>query len=111
MILTPSSSSSAIAGFSFWALAWATLGHLDTIPVVGRFINKEKVYTYVNKNKATTLIGTEIVNFSIHGISNPLAVTMAVGGSILNIGCIYGWIPLRQKRKERKEAGHLILGV
>lgn len=111
MILTPSSTSSAIAGVSFWALVWGTISHVDSVPVVKRIVNKEKIYRTVNENRTLTLIGTEVVNFSIHGISNPLAVTMAVGGSIVNSIVIFLLIPFRQKRHDKKMQRSVLQGV
>jgi hypothetical protein len=111
MVITPSATGSILSGGAFWTIFWSIVNHVNDIPIIGRFVNKDKIYGWVNKNKVLTLTSTEVVNFGIHGVSNPLGVMMAAGGTVINTIVIMALIPLRQKRKERKEAGHLILGV
>jgi hypothetical protein len=85
---TPTATSAAVAGFSFWALVWAIALKLDTVASLFGFRSKsysKMVQRWINNNKGLTLCITEVTNFSIHGITNPAAVTFAVGGTLFNI--------------------------
>ena len=103
--LTPTSSSAAIAGFGFYALVWGIAAKLDTIMALFGFHNSNyatRVRRWINKNKGLTLCITEVINFSIHGITNPAAVTFAIGGSICNavfIFCLNPFLCWRDKKK------------
>jgi hypothetical protein len=85
---TPTATSAAVAGFGFWSLVWAILLKVDTIFALIGFRNKsysEMLQRWLNDNKGLGLCITEVTNFSIHGITNPAAVTFAIGGTICNI--------------------------
>jgi hypothetical protein len=97
-VLTPSAVSSGFAGVGFWAIVWACLFKVDSIPFVNKFVSKQKIFSKINKQKALSLTGTEVVNFTIHGISNPLAVTMAIGGTIINAIMIFFVVPFMVKK-------------
>jgi hypothetical protein len=84
---TPTATSAAVAGFSFWALVWAIALKLDTVASLFGFRSKsysKMVQRWINNNKGLTLCITEVVNFSIHGVTNPAAVVFAVGGTAFN---------------------------
>lgn len=85
---TPTAASAVTAGFGFSALVWAIALKLDTIAELFGFRNRSftrHVRQWVNRNKGLTLCITEVVNFSIHGITNPAAVTFAIGATIFNV--------------------------
>jgi hypothetical protein len=85
---TPTATSAAVAGFGFWALVWAIALKLDVLASLFGFRNKsysKAVQRWINGNKGLTLCITEVTNFSIHGITNPAAVTFAIGGTVFNI--------------------------
>lgn len=111
MVLTPSSTSSALAGMGFWGLVWATIAKVDTLPVINKFVSKEKIFSWVGKNKGTTLLLTELTNFTIHGVENPNAVTMAVGGTVVNAAIVYGILPFRQWRMDKRFTKPILEGL
>jgi hypothetical protein len=85
---TPTAASAAVAGFGFYALVWSIALKLDTIAALFGFRDRsfsKRVRRWINENKGLTLCITEVINFSIHGITNPAAVTFAIGGTIFNI--------------------------
>jgi len=85
---TPTATSAAVAGFGFWALVWAIALKLDVLASLFGFHDRaysKAVQRWINSNKGLTLCITEVTNFSIHGITNPAAVTFAIGGTIFNI--------------------------
>jgi hypothetical protein len=111
MTLTPTAQSSAIAGFALWLVGWMTLFKMEKLPYIGRFVNQEKVLTWITENKVLTLLCTEIFNFGTHGISNPASVTFALGGTAFNTLMIFGVLPIRQVLKRRRSTRDILQGV
>lgn len=95
-MFTPTATSSAAAGVGLWAVGWSALFKLDKIPVIKKFVNKERVLDRMNDNKVVTLLATEVINFGVHGISQATAVTFALGGTLCNIIMIFVCLPIRQ---------------
>jgi len=94
---TPTAASAATAGFGFYALFWSFLNKVDTILALFGLKNRNvasKGRHWVNGNKGLTLCITELVNFGIHGITNPAAVTFAIGGTLFNAVYIFIINPL-----------------
>jgi hypothetical protein len=97
MTFTPSSTSSFTAGAVFWSMVWAGLGKLNEL---ARFVGfkrskpRETALRWINAHKVITLTGTEIVNYSVHGISSPLGVTSALGGTIVNVLMVTFVVPI-----------------
>ena len=99
MTLTPTAQSSAIAGFALWLVGWMTFFKMDHLPVVGKFVKKDRAVEWILANKVLTLLCTEIFNFGVHGISNPASVTFALGGTIFNAMMIFIFLPIGNRRK------------
>lgn len=107
---TPTAASAAIAGFGFWALVWSIALKLDTIAALFGFKDRRfsrRVQTWINENKALTLCITEVLNFTIHGITHPAAVTFAIGGTVFNILFVLIINPLICYRRKRGPYGPL----
>lgn len=84
---TPTAASAVTAGFGFWALVWAVLAKIDTVLTLFGFKRTQygkRGRKWINANKGLALCITEVFNFSVHGITNPAAVTFAIGGTIFN---------------------------
>ncbi|MFP5207285.1 MAG: hypothetical protein ACLGSH_18175 [Acidobacteriota bacterium] len=94
MTLTPTAQSSVIAGFTLWFVGWMTFFKADHLPLVGKFIRKERMIDWISRNKALTLMCTEVFNFGAHGISNANSVTFALGGTAFNALMIFVLLPL-----------------
>lgn len=103
-LFTPTATSSAAAGVGLWAVGWSTLFKLDKVPIIKRFVNKERMFERMNRNKVVTLLGTEAINFGVHGISNPASVTFALGGTVFNVFMIFVVLPFRMMRKNTTKA-------
>jgi hypothetical protein len=100
MNLTPSSKSSFVAGIGFWTLLWLAVAKLDEIASclrLRRWLSTEKCLAWISQHKSLTLLGTECANFSVHGISNPLGVTFALGGTLVNAIVICLLVPARTR--------------
>jgi hypothetical protein len=97
MTFTPSATSSFTAGAVFWSMVWAGLGKLDEL---ARFVGfqrsrpRESALRWINSHKVITLTATEVVNYSVHGISSPLGVTFALGGTIVNVLMVTFVVPI-----------------
>ena len=111
MVLTPSSTSSAIAGGGFWALMWSILFHASHLPYIGRFIPRDKILDYINDHKVNSILITEVVNISTH--SGILGVTFALGGTIVNLTVILILFPVRAllTRRSRRVKFNKAAGV
>jgi hypothetical protein len=97
MTFTPSSTSSFTAGAVFWSMVWAGLGKLNEL---ARFVGfkrakpRESVLRWINSHKVIALTATEVVNYSVHGVSSPLGVTFALGGTIVNTLMVAFVVPI-----------------
>jgi hypothetical protein len=87
---------SFLAGIGLWVLVWALLFKSDEIAELGgvqRWINSDRCIRWIRNHKSTSLIGTEIVNYSHTGL-DPLGVTFALGGTLTNLLVIYVLLPI-----------------
>lgn len=97
MTFTPSATSSFTAGALFWSMVWAGVGKLDQIVRFLGFKNRRPrrmVVRWINSHKVIALTITEAVNYGVHGITNPLGVTFALGGTIVNVFMILFIVPI-----------------
>lgn len=98
MTLTPSSKSAFISGMALSLVAWLTIFKLNDLAKlfrVQRFVSQRKVLTWVNENKALTLLGTEFVNYGVHGVTGVESVTFALGSTLFNAITIFVLLPLK----------------
>jgi hypothetical protein len=105
MNLTPSTKSSFIAGIGLWCLIWAALFKADEIAEAGgfqRWVSSERCLSWIRNHKSTSLISTEILNYSHTGL-DPLGVTFALGGTLVNVLMIYVLLPLHEKAKRSRK--------
>ena len=97
MVFTPSSTGSFTAGAVFWSMVWAGLGKLNEL---ARFVGlrrarpRESALRWISSHKVIALTATEVVNYSVHGISSPLGVTFALGGTIVNTLMVAFVVPI-----------------
>ena len=101
MNLTPSAKGSFFAGIGLWCLIWAALLKADEIAELGgfqRWVSSDRCLRWINKHKSTSLIGTELVNYTHTGL-DPLGVTFALGGTLVNAVVIYFLLPMRERAK------------
>ena len=102
--LTPSSKSSFLAGIGLWVLLWASLFKSDEIAEaagIGRWFSSERCLNWVRQHKSTTLLGTELFNYGTHGITDPLGVTFAIAGTLVNLLVIFVLLPVRALLKPK----------
>jgi len=101
---TPSSRGNFAAGVGLWLLAWAALFKLDDLGHLCGFqhwFSREKCLQWIRGHKSTSLLITECVNFATHGISDPLGVTFALGGTLVNGLMIFIVVPALDRVKRR----------
>ena len=97
MTFTPSATSSFSACAVFWGMIWATLGKLnELVHSVGfkKSNPRQAVLRWINAHKVATITLTEAVNYSVHGISSPLGVTFALGGTLVNALMVTFIVPI-----------------
>jgi hypothetical protein len=102
MNLTPSSKGSFFAGVGLWCMFWAALFKVDEIAAAcrcQRWVSLSRCLNWIRRHKSTSLLGTELFNYGSHGISDPLGVTFALGGTLVNVLMIYVLLPMREKAK------------
>jgi len=100
MTLTPSATSSAAAGFTFYGMVWLALMELDDVAKIlhiNSWVRSRDVLRWIIDHKSVALICTECFNYSVHGITQSIAVTFALGGTLCNGIMIYGILPLMNK--------------
>ena len=107
MNLTPSTKGSFIAGVGLWCLIWASLFKADEIAQAGgfqRWVSSDQCLRWIRQHKSASLLGTELFNYGTHGISDPLGVTFALGGTLVNVLMIYFLLPLLDRAKRGGKA-------
>lgn len=108
MTLTPTDKGAGFAGIVLSSIAWLSLFKLDHVAQichVDKWISKEPIFNWITRsmgNKALTLLCTEIINFSVHGVTNPAAVLFAAGSTLVNSFMIFVGLPLTQMRKRER---------
>jgi hypothetical protein len=108
--LTPSTKGSFIAGVGLWCLIWASLFKADEIAQAGgfeRWVSSDQCLRWIRQHKSASLLGTELFNYGTHGISDPLGVTFALGGTLVNVLMIYFLLPMLERAKRGGKALNL----
>jgi hypothetical protein len=109
MNLTPSAKGSFFAGIGLWCLIWAALFKADEIAELGgfeRWVSSDRCLRWISKHRSTSLIGTELVNYTHTGL-DPLGVTFALGGTLVNALMIYLLLPMRDGARRGGELRNL----
>ena len=103
---TPSSRGAFGAGIGLWLLAWAALFKADDLANLCGFqqwFSREKCFHWIRGHKSTSLIVTECINYAHTGM-DPLGVTFALGGTVVNALMIYIVLPILDRAKRRRSA-------
>jgi hypothetical protein len=102
---TPSTRSALWAGIGLWLLAWAALFKADDLANLcglQQWFGRDKCFRWVRGHKSTSLLVTECVNYATHGIADPLGVTFALGGTLVNAAMIYVLLPLFERAQRHR---------
>ena len=99
MQVTPTMRGSFFAGIGLWVLVWALLkaGGFE------RWVNSDRCLSWIRNHKSTSLIGTELCNYAHTGL-DPLGVTFAIGGTLVNALVIYLLLPMLDRAKRNGKA-------
>ena len=106
MTFTPTTKDSFLAGIGLWLMLWLGLFKLDEVvqdTPMRRFVSTSGSLRWISRHRSTTLLGTELVNYSTHGISQPDGVVFAAGGTVVNALMIFCVLPLLRLLKARAE--------
>ena len=104
MTLTPTTRGAFLAGLGFWGLLWAALFKLDGVvegTMLQRRVSTERCLQWISRRRSTTLLGTELCNYSVHGISQVDSVVFAMAGTAVNAMMILCVLPVRALLKRR----------
>jgi hypothetical protein len=104
MTLTPTTKGALLAGLGFWGLLWAALFKLDDVvgeTMLRRWISTERCTRWISQHRSTTLLGTELCNYSVHGISQVDGVVFALAGTAVNALMVLCVLPIRALLKRR----------
>jgi hypothetical protein len=97
MTFTPSATSSFSAGAVFWGMVWSVAVKASEIMKLFGFKNSrlsDHILLWVRDHKLLAVTGSELVNYSIHGIQDPLSVTFALGGTLTNLVTVFFVVPM-----------------
>jgi hypothetical protein len=94
MLLTPTMIGAVLAGICLWTLFWGALHKIEEIPYVRDFLTTNDCLDWIQQRPGLTILMTEAVNYLAHGTS-PIGVGFAMGGTIVNMLAVYGYIPSR----------------
>jgi hypothetical protein len=95
LVLTPTMLGSLLAGIALWLMFWYGVNHVDSIPYLNEYLSRKMVLDWIRKNPQTALLIGEGVNLLLHGIGSARAVFFNLGGTLVNIAVIYGFVPTR----------------
>jgi hypothetical protein len=104
MNVTPTAKGSFLAGMGFWLLVWAALFKGDEVAEIlhmQRWICSHRCLQWIAQRKSAALITTELINYGSHGI-DPLGVSFALGGTIVNAFMIYLFLPVIGRLQRRR---------
>jgi hypothetical protein len=93
LLLTPTMLGSLLAGVALWLMFWYGVNHVDSIPYLNQYLSQKMILDWIRKNPQTALLITEGVNLLLHGISSASAVFFNLGGTLVNIAAIFGFVP------------------
>ena len=96
MLLTPTMIGAVLAGICLWTLFWAALHKVEEIPYVRDFLTTNDCLDWIQGRPGLVILLTEATNYLVHGISSPVGVGFAMGGTIVNLLAVYGYIPSRE---------------
>jgi fatty-acid desaturase len=107
MLLTPTFMGSLLAGMACWLLFWFGVSHLDSTPILNRYLTKDMVLTWIHNNPVSAMLITEVVNIAFHGLGTAGAVFFTFAGTFVNVCVIFGVIPIMKaiSQKLSKTAG------
>lgn len=103
MTLTPTDKGAGFAGIALASIAWLSIFKLDHVAElchVKRWVSREPIFAWITRStgtKSLTLLITEIVNFTVHGVTSPASVLFACGSTMVNAFMIFVGLPLRQR--------------
>lgn len=95
MLLTPTAIGALLAGAAFWCLFWVTLHKLGEIPLVKHWLSTSQCLEWIRSHQSLALVMTEATNLVIHGISSPAGILFTLGGTAVNVGFVFGYLPSR----------------
>ena len=81
--------------FPLWLLFWYGVNHTDSIPYLNQYLSRKMILEWIKKNPQTALLLTEAVNLLLHQIGSAAAVFFNLGGTLVNIAVICGFVPTR----------------
>ena len=96
MLLTPTMIGAVLAGICLWTLFWAGLHKIEEIPYVRDILTTNDCLDWIQDRPGLVILLTEATNYLVHGISSPVGVGFAMGGTIVNLLAVYGYIPSRE---------------
>src|SRR6266403_287777 len=96
MLLTPSMIGALLAGICLWLLFWGALHKVEEIPYVRDFLSTNQCLDWIQQRPGLTILLTETANYLVHGISSPIGVGFAMGGTLVNMLFVYVYIPSRK---------------
>jgi hypothetical protein len=114
MVVTPTNTGSAIAGASVGVFGWSLALKGHEIPFIRAFYTRErreKLFSWMNRNKGLALLTLEALNFGIHGITDANAVIFALGNTLVNVLGLWIYLPLRQGLSRRARITAILQGV
>jgi predicted Co/Zn/Cd cation transporter (cation efflux family) len=88
-------------------LFWAALFKADDVAQVvhvQRWVSSVRCARWIRQHKSTSLLGTELFNYGTHGL-DPLGVTFALGGTLVNVLVIYFLMPWIERHLQRGRPG------
>src|SRR3954468_22464511 len=98
MTLTPTDKGALFAGIGVSFLTWMSLFKLDSLAKllhVTRWVSQERFFKKINDNKGVSILITEVINYTVHGISSPDSVIFAIGSTIVNALFIFVVLPVK----------------
>jgi hypothetical protein len=95
MLLTPTMIGAVLAGICLWSLFWAAVHKIGEVPYVRGCFSTNQCLDWIQQRPGVTLLLTEAINYLVHGISSPIGVGFAMGGTLVNLLFVYAYIPSR----------------
>jgi len=68
---------------------------LGEIPLIRHWLKTSQCLEWIRLHQSLALVITEATNLLLHGITDPAGILFTSGGTAVNVGFVFGYLPSR----------------
>jgi len=74
---------------------WITLHKLGESSLLRHWLKTSQCLEWIRSHQSLALVITEATNRLLHGITDPAGILFTLGGTAVNVGFAFGYLPSR----------------